>query len=58
MSHVALAWLRKRVTSAIVGINSISRMNEIIASRDFQLTTDEDASLSEPYVPKAVQGHS
>jgi aryl-alcohol dehydrogenase-like predicted oxidoreductase len=58
MSHVALAWLRKRVTSAIVGINSVSRMDEIIASRDFQLTAEEDASLSETYVPKAVQGHS
>lgn len=58
MSHIALAWLRSRVTSAIVGINSIPRMSEIIASREFQLTTEEDASLSELYVPKAVQGHS
>ncbi|KAI0804228.1 Aldo/keto reductase [Xylaria sp. FL0064] len=58
MSQVALAWLNKRATSAVVGINSISRMEEVLGTRSLELTKDEEAFLEQPYVPKNVQGHS
>lgn len=58
MSHVALSWLGGRVTSVIVGINSLSYMEEILEARALLLTAEEDAYLSAPYVPKEVQGHS
>ncbi|CAH0049400.1 unnamed protein product [Clonostachys solani] len=58
MSRVSLSWLRRRVASAVVGINSLSRMDDILASQEFELTDEEDEYLGEPYVPKAVQGHS
>lgn len=58
MCQVALAWLNKRVTSVVVGINSISRMEEVLSTRKLELTKEEEAYLESPYVPKNVQGHS
>ncbi|KAK6851194.1 hypothetical protein PG995_009547 [Apiospora arundinis] len=58
MSQVALAWLNKRVSAAIVGINSIRRMDEVLGAREVVLTDEEDAWLEEPYQPKSIQGHS
>ncbi|KAK8045046.1 Aldo/keto reductase [Apiospora rasikravindrae] len=58
MSQVALAWLNKRVSAAIVGANSIKRMDEVLGAREVVLTDEEDAWLEEPYMPKAIQGHS
>ncbi|KAI0193943.1 NADP-dependent oxidoreductase domain-containing protein [Xylaria flabelliformis] len=58
MCQVALAWLNKRVTSVVVGINSISRMEEVLGARKLKLTKEEEAYLESPYVPKNVQGHS
>ncbi|KAK8014618.1 hypothetical protein PG990_007914 [Apiospora arundinis] len=58
MSQVALAWLNKRVSAAIVGVNSIRRMDEVLGAREVVLTDEEDAWLEEPYQPKSIQGHS
>ncbi|KAK8069462.1 hypothetical protein PG994_006078 [Apiospora phragmitis] len=58
MSQVALAWLNKRVSAAIVGVNSIERMDEVLGAREVVLTEEEDAWLEEPYKPKSIQGHS
>ncbi|KAL1759878.1 NADP-dependent oxidoreductase domain-containing protein [Schizophyllum commune] len=56
MSQVALAWAQRKVTSPIVGFNSISRVDEGVV--DSELTEDEIDYLEEPYQPKAVRGHA
>ncbi|KAK3316652.1 NADP-dependent oxidoreductase domain-containing protein [Apodospora peruviana] len=58
ISHVALAWINKRVTSPIVGISSISRLEEHISARGKILTDEEEKYLEELYQPKLVIGHS
>lgn len=58
MSQVALAWLNKRVAAPIVGINSIARLDEVLAIRGQELSTEEEAYLEAPYEPKQIQGHS
>lgn len=57
MSHVALAWLNKRVTSPIIGFSSVARMDEALDVRGKRLTEDEEQFLEELYVPKAIVGH-
>jgi aryl-alcohol dehydrogenase-like predicted oxidoreductase len=58
MSHVALAWINKRVSSPIIGFSSIERMDEAIEARGKTLTEEEEKYLEELYKPKAVVGHS
>jgi len=57
MSHVALAWINKRVTSPIIGFSSVERLEEAIASRGKVLTDEQEKYLEELYQPKVVQGH-
>lgn len=57
MSQVALAWLNKRVTAPIVGINSVERMEEVLGARGKRLSVEQEAYLEEPYKPKPIQGH-
>lgn len=56
MSHVALAWINKRVSSPIIGFNSIARMDEALAANGKTLTAEEEAHLEEPYEPKKIFG--
>ncbi|KAL1706086.1 NADP-dependent oxidoreductase domain-containing protein [Schizophyllum commune] len=56
MSQVSLAWAQRNVTSPIVGINSVNRVEESIV--DGELTDEEAKYLEEPYEPKAVRGHA
>jgi aryl-alcohol dehydrogenase-like predicted oxidoreductase len=58
MSHVALAWINKRVSSPIIGFSSVQRMDEAIAARGKELTADEEKYLEELYQAKAISGHS
>lgn len=58
MSHVALAWINKRVSSPIIGFSSIERMDEAIDVRGKTLTDEEEKYLEELYQPKAITGHS
>lgn len=58
MSHVALAWINKRVSSPIIGFSSVERMDEALESRGKTLTEEEDRYLEQPYAPKAIVGHS
>lgn len=58
MSHVALAWVNKRIASPIIGFSSIGRMDEALEVRGKQLTEAEEKWLEELYQPKAVMGHS
>ncbi|KAK5991452.1 Aldo-keto reductase [Cladobotryum mycophilum] len=58
MSHVALAWLNRRVTAPIIGFSSVERIDEALAANGKELTETEEQYLEELYVPQFVQGHS
>lgn len=58
MSHVALAWLNKRITSPIIGFSSVERIDEALDIRGKALTEEEEKYLEELYMPRAVEGHS
>lgn len=58
MSHVALAWINKRISSPIIGFSSIERMDEAIGARGKTLTEEEEKYLEELYKPKPIVGHS
>jgi aryl-alcohol dehydrogenase (NADP+) len=57
-AQVALAWLLSKpvVTSPIVGVTKMTHLDDAIAAVDLELTTDEIASLEEPYTPHPVVG--
>jgi len=57
MSHVALAWINKRVASPIIGFSSVERIDEAIAANGKVLTDEEEKYLEELYQPKAISGH-
>lgn len=48
MARIALAWICAKVTSPIVGINSLERLEESIVGKDMVLTEDEVRYLEEP----------
>ncbi|KIH93227.1 aldo-keto reductase [Sporothrix brasiliensis 5110] len=58
MSQVALAWINKRVSSPIVGLSSIARLEEATQLQGKELIEEEEKYLEEPYKPVAIQGHS
>jgi len=58
MSHVALAWINKRVSSPIIGFSSVARMDEALDARGKKLTDEEEKYLEELYVPVNIVGHS
>ncbi|KAF1846550.1 aldo-keto reductase-like protein [Cucurbitaria berberidis CBS 394.84] len=58
MSHVALAWINKRVSSPIIGFSSAARMDEALEARGKELTEEEEKYLEELYVPVKITGHS
>lgn len=58
ISHVALAWINKRVTSPIIGFSKVERLDEAISARGKVLTEEEEKYLEELYQPKAINGHS
>lgn len=57
MSQVALAWLNKRISSPIIGFNSVERIDEACDVRGKKLTEEEEKYLDELYEPKAIYGH-
>ncbi|KAJ5280876.1 Aldo/keto reductase [Penicillium angulare] len=55
MAQIALAWsLSHPSESPIVGLSSIKRIDEAVASLQVKLTPEEIKYLEEPYVPKAA----
>jgi len=58
-AQVALAWVLHRpgVTSPIVGVSSVTQLEELVAALDINLSPDEMKRLEEPYEPRAVEGH-
>jgi aryl-alcohol dehydrogenase-like predicted oxidoreductase len=57
-AQVALAWLLSKpvITAPIVGATKPEHLNDALAALAVKLTTDEIASLEEPYIPHAVVG--
>ena len=53
-AQIALAWLRSKpvVTAPLVGANTISQIDEAVASLDIELSADEIAVLEGPYTPR------
>ncbi|KAK1689628.1 aldo/keto reductase [Colletotrichum godetiae] len=58
MSHVALAWINKRITSPIIGFSSVERIDQAITADGKVLTDEEEKYLEELYQPKAISGHA
>jgi aryl-alcohol dehydrogenase-like predicted oxidoreductase len=58
MSHVALAWINKKVSAPIIGFSSVERMDEALDACGKELSRAEEEYLEEPYKPKAIVGHS
>ncbi|KAE8375719.1 Aldo/keto reductase [Aspergillus bertholletiae] len=52
MADVALAWILKRVSSPIIGFNTVKRIDEALGVRGKVLTEEEERYLEEPYQPK------
>jgi len=58
MTQVALAWLlEKGVSSPIVGLSSVERMDEALGVNGKTLTEKEVKSIDEPYKARSVVGH-
>ena len=58
MSHVALAWINKRISSPIIGFSSVERLDEALDANGKELTEEEENYLEELYVPRPVAGHA
>lgn len=58
MSHVALAWINKRISSPIIGFSSVERMDEALEVKGKTLTDEEERLLEELYKTKPILGHS
>ncbi|KAF1356907.1 NADP-dependent oxidoreductase domain-containing protein [Delphinella strobiligena] len=58
MTHVALAWINKRVSSPIIGFSSLERIDEALDSNGKVSSEEEEKYLEESYVSRDVSGHS
>jgi aryl-alcohol dehydrogenase-like predicted oxidoreductase len=56
MAEIAIAWVMTKVTSPIVGVSSVERLEQNIV-HGVEITEEDAKFLEEPYVPKAVRGH-
>jgi aryl-alcohol dehydrogenase-like predicted oxidoreductase len=57
MSHVALAWINKRIASPTIGFSSVERIDEALEVRGKELTEEEEKYLEELYEAREVEGH-
>ncbi len=58
MSHIALLWLLHRgVSSPIIGLSSVERMDEALQVRGKSLTEEDLKYLEGEYLPKNIVGH-
>lgn len=57
MAQVALLWLRSKGAIPVVGLNSISKVEEAVELRGKELSAEEVEYLEEPYIPKPIAGH-
>ena len=58
MSNVALAWHKSKGSVPIVGFNSVNRVEEVCDLKEVTLSDEDVKYLEEPYVARAVSGHS
>lgn len=56
MSHVALAWINRRISSPIIGFSSTKRMDEAVEANGKELSEEDEKYLVELYRPKPVMG--
>ncbi|KAI4524595.1 Aldo/keto reductase [Schizophyllum commune Loenen D] len=56
MAQVSLAWTQRKVSSPIVGFNSLKRVDQNLLP-DGELTDEEANYIEEPYQPRPVRGH-
>jgi 1-deoxyxylulose-5-phosphate synthase len=56
--QIALAWLLQKepVTAPIIGATKVSHLEDAVAALSIKLTSEEIASLEEPYVPHPIIG--
>ena len=57
MSQVAIAWIKARVTSPIIGFSSVEGMEEAVGARGRSLSEEDERYLEEPYVDRGISGH-
>ena len=57
MACIATAWTIYRGDCPIAGLNSESRMDEIVKGLSFRLSEEDAKYVEEPYVPKPVTGY-
>jgi len=57
-AQVALAWLIQKpfITAPIVGASKLNHLDDAVAALSLKLSTEEIASLEEPYAPHPVVG--
>jgi len=60
MAIVAIAWSlsKEYMTSPIIGMSKIERVEEAVKAVDFELTKEEEKSIDDLYVPKKTMGFS
>lgn len=60
MAQIATAWVlsNPHVTAPIVGSTKIDSIKELVQATHIKLTEDEIKSISEPYRPRGILGHS
>lgn len=56
MSQVATVWVIGKGGCPILGLSSVERVNEAVASLEIQLTDAQIKHLEEPYKPTTVRG--
>ncbi|KAK5715163.1 CSG1/SUR1-like protein [Elasticomyces elasticus] len=57
MACIATSWCLHHGDCPIVGLNSTSRMDQIVKGLSFRLSAEDARYLEEPYVPKPVTGY-
>ncbi|KAF7340572.1 Aldo-ket-red domain-containing protein [Mycena sanguinolenta] len=57
MTQVAIAWLRLKVDSPIIGLSSVKRVEQSV-QKGIELTPEEVKYLEELYVPKPDRGYA
>ncbi|KXT14298.1 hypothetical protein AC579_8411 [Pseudocercospora musae] len=56
MSYVALSWINKRVSAPVIDFDRIDRIAEALATKDKELTAEEEKYIEELYKAKDVEG--
>jgi len=58
MATVAIAWSLSKpfMTSPIIGMSKIERVNEAVEAVNFELTEEEEKSIDDLYEPKKIMG--